>query len=411
MDFTKKNIKDNEMYFIFQYDYVNLEYLDLKKKNLTNKGLKALQNKSLKNVKYLDISNNNITDEGLKHLNELNGLNELILLNMNKLSDDYFLSLQSHDFNYSISHISCDKTKLTLKRVSMSFNYFHLPNLTTLKIVDNTINIHLILKELFQLDKICSKIEILDLSNSGLNDNGMLRLAKNISFFKNIESIILENSKITDYSKKYFEQLEKQNIKIALNMNKLKPKTQKLCYRIVLGGSTISGKTTYINTFIQKSFYDMTISTIGSDKYDFRYPKYEDKKCIVWDTARWNGRFYGTIKRYLCSAGGVILLFDLSDKNDFNELPYCVEFISDYYELEEFTVLLIGNKSDKEKNAKKEEIDKFLYKNKFIGYFEVSCKNNSNVQESMNFIFDYIYEKDKVFPIDQKEINNKKRKK
>ena len=29
----------------------------------------------------------------------------------------------------------------------------------------------------------------------------------------------------------------------------------------------------------------------------------------------------------------------------------------------------------------------------------------------MNFIFDYIYEKDKVFPIDQKEINNKKRKK
>ena len=84
---------------------------------------------------------------------------------------------------------------------------------------------------------------------------------------------------MTDYSKKYFEQLEKQNIKIALNMNKLKPKTQKLCYRIVLGGSTISGKTTYINTFIQKSFYDMTISTIGSDKYDFRYPKYEDKKC------------------------------------------------------------------------------------------------------------------------------------
>ena len=92
------------MYFIFQYDYVNLEYLDLKKKNLTNKGLKALQNKSLKNVKYLDISNNNITDEGLKYLNELNGLNELILLNMNKLSDDYFLSLQSNDFNYSKSY-------------------------------------------------------------------------------------------------------------------------------------------------------------------------------------------------------------------------------------------------------------------------------------------------------------------
>ena len=85
--------------------------------------------------------------------------------------------------------------------------------------------------------------------------------------------------------------------------------------------------------------------------------------------------------------------------------------ITDYYEVEEFPVLLIGNKSDKEKNVQKEEIDKFLDKNKFIGYFEVSYKYNSNVQESMNFIFDYIYEKDKVFPIDQKEMNNKKRKK
>ena len=49
LDFTEQNITDDEMHFIFQCDYINLEYLDLKKKNLTNKGLKALQNKSLKN--------------------------------------------------------------------------------------------------------------------------------------------------------------------------------------------------------------------------------------------------------------------------------------------------------------------------------------------------------------------------
>ena len=42
LDFTEQNITDDEMHFIFQYDYVNLEYLDLKKKNLTNKGLKSL---------------------------------------------------------------------------------------------------------------------------------------------------------------------------------------------------------------------------------------------------------------------------------------------------------------------------------------------------------------------------------
>ena len=70
-----------------------------------------------------------------------------------------------------------------------------------------------------------------------------------------------------------------------------------------------------------------------------------------------------------------------------------LEKITDYYELEEFPVLLIGNKADLEKDIQKEEIDKFLDKNKFIGYFEVSCKNNYNIQDSMNFIFDYIYER------------------
>jgi len=409
LDFTEQNITDDEMYFIFQYDYINLEYLDLKKKNLTNKGLKALQNKSLKNVKYLDISNNNITDEGLKYLNELYNINELVLLNMNKLSDDYFISLQDNDFIYSINNISCDKRKLTLKEVSNNFNNFNLPNLTTLKIVDKTINIHLIIKELFQLDKICSKIKILDLSNSGLTDNGMLRLRKNVSVFKNIESINIENSKITDYSKKYIEQIEEQDIKIILNKKNLKIKTQKNGYKIILGGSIRPGKSTYINTFFHKSLIIPGI--ISSDKFDFSDPKYEDKKFVLWDTPGWSERFDFIIRRFLYLVDGVVLLFDLTNKKDFEELPNCLKMITDYYEVEEFPVLLIGNKSDKEKNVQKEEIDKFLDKNKFIGYFEVSCKDNSNVQESMNFIFDYIYQKDKEFPDKKKLSKNKKRKK
>ena len=40
------------MHFIFQYDYINLEYLDLQNNNITNKGIKSLQNNSLVNIKY-----------------------------------------------------------------------------------------------------------------------------------------------------------------------------------------------------------------------------------------------------------------------------------------------------------------------------------------------------------------------
>ena len=40
-------------------------------------------------------------------------------------------------------------------------------------------------------------------------------------------------------------------------------------------------------------------------------------------------------------------------------MPNCLEMTTDYYELEEFPVLLIGNKADLEINVQKEEIDKF----------------------------------------------------
>ena len=53
LDFTEQNITDDEMHFIFQYDYINLKYLNLQKNNLSNEGIKALQNKSLKSLSQL----------------------------------------------------------------------------------------------------------------------------------------------------------------------------------------------------------------------------------------------------------------------------------------------------------------------------------------------------------------------
>ena len=174
---------------------------------------------------------------------------------------------------------------------------------------------------------------------------------------------------------------------------------QKLSYEILLGGSTISGKTSFVNTYSQKYFYESMLTTIGVENYDFKFSKCGDKKFILFDTSRWAGRFKGIIKRYIYIADGVILLFDLSKKEDFEQLPDCLSMITDYYELEEFPVLLVGNKADLEKEVEDEEIQQFAEKNKFIRYFQVSSKTYTNVEESINFMFEYIYEKDKIFPI------------
>ena len=216
LDFSNQMINNNEMYFIFQYDYINLEYLNLENNNITDEGLKALMNYSLKNLKYLNISNNPITDGGLTHLKYLSNLNELLLLNMDKLSDDYFAFLQSNYFIEKLKILNCDKKKLILENVTQNYNNFLLPNLTTVKLISDIFNFHKHLKDLFLLDNICSRIIELDLSNNWLNDNGMIRLTKNIHLFKKIEIINLENTKITTESIKYIDNLEMLNIKIDL---------------------------------------------------------------------------------------------------------------------------------------------------------------------------------------------------
>ena len=112
---------------------------------------------------------------------------------------------------------------------------------------------------------------------------------------------------------------------------------------------------------------------------------------FLWDTTRWGGRFVQLIKIFLKDVDGVILMFDLSYKNDFDNLPNLLNMITEFHELENFPVLLIGNKSDKDIKVDENEIERFLDKENFIGYFEVSSKTNKNVDESVDFMVNYIY--------------------
>ena len=179
----------------------------------------------------------------------------------------------------------------------------------------------------------------------------------------------------------------------------METKYQKKEYTICLGGSTISGKTTYISTYINKYFTEIKNTTSGVSMSCIQAQEGIDKKFVIFDTCRWEERFRSINQIYLSTSDVVILLFDLSYRNDFNELKLCLDIISDYYELEDFPVLLIGNKADLKKEVTYEEIKEFQVKENLIGYFEVSCKELLNVDKSLNFMINYIYEKEKKFPM------------
>ena len=164
--------------------------------------------------------------------------------------------------------------------------------------------------------------------------------------------------------------------------------------KILLGGSTIAGKTSYLLTYINKKFVDVYISTIGFDFIDIKKIN-KTKFCLV-DSFRWGQRFDGQISKEIKKADGVILMFDLSNKKDFDDLPRLLNMITEVHELENFPVLLIGNKSDLDIKVDENEIKKFLDKENFIGYFEVSCKEHKNVKESVDFMVNYIYKNKRI---------------
>ena len=290
---------------IFQNGFKNLEYLNLENNGINNDGLKFLQNKSLINIKYLNLSNNPITDDGLTYLNYLSNLNELILVKMYYLSDDYFSFLQSNSFINKINIVKCDKKKLTLKFVSSNYDKFFLSNLKILELISST---------------------NLDLSNIGFNDEGIIILTENISKFKKIKQINIEDNHLTSKSDKYLSQLEKKKIKIILKIEK----PHKDEYKILLGGSTIAGKTSYLDTYINKTFTGGNLSTTGFDFIDIKKIN-KIKFCLV-DSIRWGGRFDGQISIGIKNADGVILMFDLSNKTDFDDLPRLLNMITEVHE-------------------------------------------------------------------------------
>ena len=166
-------------------------------------------------------------------------------------------------------------------------------------------------------------------------------------------------------------------------------------YKIILIGSTISGKTCYLRCCKGYEFGNDYISTIGPDCVKLNPSFSKSIKVRLFDTCQCRGKFDEMIKNYIPRANGILLLFDVTSKEDFKGLNSIINTFN--FELYDYPVLLIANKIDlnNKRVINKEDIEKFQKDNKLIGYFEVSCKENINVKKSFNFLVNYINKKEK----------------
>ena len=171
----------------------------------------------------------------------------------------------------------------------------------------------------------------------------------------------------------------KNDFELNKDLNKLKTINM-----IFIGNSTV-GKTSLYLRFNKNFYKDSFISTIGID-HSIKTYKYKNElyKINLCDTAG-QDRYRTLPKKYYINANGVFLLFDLSNKESFNDVSVWMNEVKQHLgntkDNKGPIIYLVGNKLDIVKRVISKEQAEGKASFYGIKYYEISCKLNINVQE------------------------------
>jgi small GTP-binding protein len=166
-----------------------------------------------------------------------------------------------------------------------------------------------------------------------------------------------------------------------------KPTTQSdgassLKLKIIIVGSGRAGKTSIVQRFANNVFNEDVAITVG---VEFAQKSLDVEGQYVtlqlWDTAH-EEKFRRIIHGYFRGVKGVILVFDLTDRNSFNGLD---EWLTEVSALCDPTAarILVGNKLDLTGRRKvtRDEAETFAKLHQLL-YFETSARSGENIQEA-----------------------------
>lgn len=153
-------------------------------------------------------------------------------------------------------------------------------------------------------------------------------------------------------------------------------------FKLLLIGDSGVGKSCLLLRFADQTYTDSYISTIGVD-FKIRTIDLDGKtiKLQIWDTAG-QERFRTITSSYYRGAHGIIVVYDITDAESFNNVKQWLNEI-DRYASENVNKLLVGNKCDlDDKRAVSLEEGKALAENLGIPHLESSAKNATNVEQA-----------------------------
>ena len=183
--------------------------------------------------------------------------------------------------------------------------------------------------------------------------------------------------------------------------------------KIVILGSSGTGKTSFCNLWVYNTFSEEYKATVMSE-FSFKMYNYKGNyyKVQIWDLAGQDKNIY-TSKVFTKGSHGCLILYDSQDKNSFENTIKWKKSIDDnttFIDGSPLPIVLVQNKIDLVEPDKiendQEELKKFVDENGFLTYTRTSCKNNQNVNETMDILLGNVidrleeYHKKENSPID-----------
>ena len=252
--------------------------------------------------------------------------------------------------------------------------------------------------------------ELIDHYNIVNNYEISLNLEKNASDETINEFIIKLCNTISEAEKKYTFKHDSLNlVRICEPMrlqkeSKIIKNTENTLNLLLLGSPTV-GKTSFAQKLFSNEFKEATLSTLGID-IESTVAELHDSliKIELWDTVG-QERLRSLPQKYYSKGDGFFLLFDVNDRQSFNDISGWIEDIrkargdGDEKDFEKRSndevLILIGNKIDKigQRQVTREEAIELA--NKFdVKYYETSCKQGINLYE---ILCDIIFQASKSY--------------
>ena len=252
-----------------------------------------------------------------------------------------------------------------------------------------------------ELKEFLKKNNLINFDVSILNETNIVELVKNIYKYINEKNNELNNNKISE------------------SLIELKKNDFNNLIKIILLGESGVGKTALFKRYFNNSFkINKNLATIGMEsETKFILINKDICKLTIFDTAG-QEKFRAVPRNYYKNADGILLLFDVCNRNSFDKIKDWIneikihsnKSINNDDDKNKLIIYLLGNKIDMERDVIKKEGEKMANELK-IKYFEISCKTNININEVINRLIIECYNnssgENNIKLINKKESKNK----